>query len=70
MNELLLTPEEIIEELDGHRENFAIPVYKKKLLQAQLNKVLNQPKLSQPDGEGWWWFDGMLPNNQTDSLFL
>ena len=29
--------------------------------QAQLNKVLNPPKLDKPDGEGWWWFNQRIP---------
>lgn len=62
MNELLLTPEEEIEYRRNHpKDNLTWLVacpewYRDLLCQAQLNKVLNQPKLDKPDGEGWWWY--------------
>ena len=66
MNELLLTPKEIekfrvrkhpeFQDMHGECKTCGCITDVHGLLQAHLNKVLNQPKLNKPDSEGWWWF--------------
>lgn len=56
--DLLLTDEEIFQ-LTFNCSRFPSQQrageYAKKIAQAQLDKILNQPWLDKPDSEGWWW---------------